>query len=91
MNAHHQVPSADIRWNIPHDFGTGQKDSKRRPLRRKRRSEEEQEGNEDPQDPNESGSPIINIIAAIFAGILVLLCMVTGLVSLWYVVNHFFF
>ena len=92
--AHHDVTSAGIRGgNLPHDLGRRNDDVSRKHFRKKRRKARsdqtaEDEGSDDPDGDDsstEAVSPII--IGAICAGVLVFLCMVTGLACLWYVFN----
>lgn len=84
---HFRVKSTEFRWNVARDFGPQIEDKRRIRVKRKRkeeseRTEKEQRGT-DPQYQNESRSSII--VAAVCAGVLILLCVVTGLARMWYV------
>ena len=90
---HFKLKSTELRWNFARDFGTQIEDKRRIRVKRKRKSEPEQrpkkhQGDNGRHDPNESGTPII--VAAVCAGVLVLMCLLTGLVRLWYVVHSCF-
>ena len=87
---HFKIKSTELRWNVARDFGTQIEDKRKTRVKRRRKSGSEQrtekhQTDDSRHDPDESGSPII--IAAVCAGMLVLLCMLTGLVRLWYVFN----
>ena len=90
--AHYEITSSGIRWNTAHDAKTGFEHKRRKRYRKRRAAskltddENEDGDDEDKDDPGQSGSPII--LAAVFGGISVLLCIFTGLARLWYVINH---
>ena len=93
--AYYEITSSGIRWNTAHDSRTGAEHKRKKRYKKKKTAsrltdDENQDGdNEDKDDPGQSGSPII--LAAVFAGILVLLGVFTGLARLWYVVFIIFF
>ena len=88
--AYYEITSSGIRWNTAHDYKTGaEHKTKKRYKKRKtapRLTDDEKEDSDvkDEDDPGQLGSPII--LVAVFGGILVILCVFTGLARLWYVV-----
>lgn len=90
---HFKIKSTELRWNVARDFGTQIEDKRRIRVKRKRKAGSEQrtekhQTDDSRHDPDESSSPII--VAAVCAGMLALLCMLTGLVRLWYVFHSCF-
>ena len=67
------MTSSGIRWQVAHLYESKDDDKKVKKKKNKK--------NKKPHDPSESGSAAI--VAGICAGILVLLCFISGLVRLW--------
>lgn len=67
------MTSSGIRWQVAHLYESKDDDGNVKKKKKKKKKK--------PHDPSESGSAAI--VAGICAGILVLLCIVSGLVRLW--------
>ena len=87
--AHYKIKSAATRWNNVAHLGSGIKDNRRIRFKKRRKARSdltEEEPEEDGDEPDHLlGSNTAIIIGAACAGFVVFLCLIIGLVCLWYV------